>query len=87
MREFVSCLVLALAVVVMAGCASRQDLRETCLGHKRLYIDGQNPSIDVVNNHLKYCRHAIDANPGDEELVKAYNEMYLRYYNPDGTLK
>ncbi|XXJ19878.1 hypothetical protein ACR42D_10105 [Desulfovibrio caledoniensis] len=43
--------------------------------------------MDDVNDILNYCRHAIAANPGDEELIKAYNEMYLRFYNEDGTPK
>ncbi|XXJ19895.1 hypothetical protein ACR42D_10190 [Desulfovibrio caledoniensis] len=43
--------------------------------------------MDDVNSTLNYCRHAIDANPDDPELIKAYNEMYLRFYNEDGTPK
>ncbi|XXJ19877.1 hypothetical protein ACR42D_10100 [Desulfovibrio caledoniensis] len=84
MWKFVLVLVLAL---MMAGCASRQQLRNTCLGSKQIFIDNEEPSMDDVNLILDYCRHAIDANPGDEELIKAYNEMYLQFYNEDGTVK
>ncbi|MCJ2164365.1 MULTISPECIES: hypothetical protein [unclassified Pseudodesulfovibrio] len=55
--------------------------------HKHLYVDHGMPTMDDVNSTLNYCRHAIDANPGDEELIRAYNEMYLRFYNEDGTVK
>ncbi|MGE4421345.1 MAG: hypothetical protein AB7D39_03540 [Pseudodesulfovibrio sp.] len=84
MRKFVLILMMAL---LLAGCASRQELKENCFISKNLYVDIPNPKMDDVNSTLNYCRHAIDANPDDPELIKAYNEMYLRFYNEDGTPK
>ncbi|WP_428588842.1 hypothetical protein [Pseudodesulfovibrio sp.] len=76
-----------MAALLLAGCTSRQELKENCIILKHLDVDIPNPKMDDVNSTLNYCRYAIDANPGDEELIKAYNEMYLQFYNEDGTVK
>lgn len=80
MKRFSQAVLLLLALGLLAGCASKQELTDSCLRGVVLWVDRE-PSISEDNAIacLYRCQKAIEASPENMELYIAAGKIHWLY--------